>query len=245
MSFPTIEDYAKAIEYLNKDELQEFYSWEKSIKFSSLKRNKENNLSLYAQVQDDIFSSLLNMKGEIEIQGKIFKVNAKDELILVYSEDELLKIDSPTEKYSFGDDVLSEVFDIKSNVEFKDGCAWRDLPDPKGVYYTDYGYDCKYQTQYRKFGIYFTLSAEMWLDGTLPHSELFVSIYKTSYWEWLTKKETVQIGITISAGNVNHLLKRFYSKAVRLKEYELYVTFTFRDYDNGFYLPVNIANTCQ
>ncbi len=140
--FPTIEDYDKAIVFLAKIEKYGFEKWDEITNFTSQRKLKESGVKNINFVDDNILASLLNKNGEIEIAGKIYKIDYVNRKVYIINNSKT------TEQYSFDDDVLFSSAKVKGCPRYSSGV--RGLPNYYG-----------YFVAYKKYGIYFTLIAKI------------------------------------------------------------------------------------
>ncbi len=222
LSFPSVEDYQKAIDFLCSIENDNFNKWDKLTGFKSLRLEKEKNKNIKFSIEDQVFTSLLNEKGKIQIQGKIFQINPKDSTVAVFDEN-MKKINV----FSFNDDVIGIVFD-NQKVEKKKRCSSCNQFNPNYRSIQRGSQTIRYKVAYFRDGIYFTLVAKMKRPNPDVSYLMKISIpngtclYRCSLSIYKYKAQTKQT-------NGRKVKIRPYAKCYPLKQYDFSASF----YING------------
>jgi hypothetical protein len=114
----------------------ELLKWEKELNFISLKTKSGNKKIKNIEPNEALsLKTILNYKGEIIIQDKLFKLDFNNETIDVFSENKNIGT------YSFNDDVIEAVFYRSNELELKSDYCSSDTY--KHVWNTSQGYVTK------------------------------------------------------------------------------------------------------
>ncbi len=238
ISFPTIMDYEKALEWLARDELNDFKTWitlTNNFKSQYLLREYDD-IKSDIFVEDDLLSNILNSEGEIEIAGKIYKLNNLTKQIQV------IDTRNKAEKnFSFNDEVLSYL-SKKSDWVNTGICPgdlnWPSSCNPNWEYATARGsfnrkIKISYKVAYYKYGIYFTLIAKIKKEKSDKSIYLFIKTTND-----LTKKKNgycYSKYFTYSDTTNKKVLKiRPYYSTKRLADYKIIGEFSMQD-SNGYH----------
>ena len=246
--FETVEDYEKALNYLTKNEVDDFKEWDNKLAFTSMRKDcRSKKMSVEKMpISDNILASILNQNAEIQIQGKIFILHPKTEKIIVYDNFTDYTNKTNARKYTFDDEVITKEFgseednieeintenecipckDAKRrhkwcNVYFPSAKEWNDVGDTERV---------KYRLSYQKYGLYYTLKSRIWQTGN--GAEISVSVSGS----WKNRRSSGNIGGS-SSGAVSSLTIRPYAKMKRLKDFTFRADFAADDY--GTYPPAH------
>ncbi len=221
LSFPSVEDYENAINFLAKDEKNNFKEWNKEFNFkNSMAKAVKTKQIIYKN--DNLLSQMINNRGELEIQGKIFCLDFDKRTVKVYYSIDNYSSKKADKVYSFDDEILTLEFGTKA--EKKELLSNKSKYAP--LYNPAYRYDesggCKYKIAYHKDGIYFTLVAKIKQGG----SNYFFRIPIVQY-EWANKNRSESgkmkdIGYFIQ---VQKLKQRPYFSGRRLLSYSIQASF--------------------
>ncbi len=161
LSFASVKNFDNALEYLAKDEQNNFENWNKKSDFNSMAitfKDTKNEMP----ADDEILTNFLNADGTVEIQGKIFKLDFKKEIVLVYENNEAYKNNKLTKTYTFDDEVLTEEFGTEEEiVELNNSKGAPNWNPNYRTFYNIGNVDVKYKIAYFKYVVYFTLVAKM------------------------------------------------------------------------------------
>lgn len=123
LSFPTREDYEKAIVFLGPQSNKAFKAFEDQFEFKSMRNstNKEHREEI--GIYDDLLATIINPEGSIEISNTIFNLDALNETVT------LLKNSDYVNKSSFISSK-AKLYSVNSNVlDIADGSAEADNSD--------------------------------------------------------------------------------------------------------------------
>ncbi|MBN2891243.1 MAG: hypothetical protein JXL97_05205, partial [Bacteroidales bacterium] len=223
-SFASVDDYEKALTFLAKDEQNDFAEWNKMADFSSMAKAYKNNKA-EMPADDDILANFLNAESVVEIQGQIFKLDFKKEIVLVYENYKSFIYNKYSKTYSFDDEVLTLEF-CEANLLAKTGEVLQNDCGCKGTYCNDYNAGdatinvpsygwVKYNIKYLKYGIYYTLVTNSW---------------KQSYDQRLKQNLTFTYNYQYNGGGGdNSEFKDGYNKSYTIRGYAM--RFRLTDYD--------------
>jgi len=176
---------------------------------------------------DNLFATLINPEGILQIDNYLFKVDFKNKNTLAYElfDDELeLKSESisKSKKYivfNWDDDILS-ILNESDNLKSISSRYCSSFQQPNTVYLIQGSLETN--LRYRKYGVYYTLLARM--DKSFNGGAVSMQIYVVEdiYWRNKKKDGTIVAGTQTSGGYGTKTLKlRFYSSGRRLKQWSV------------------------
>lgn len=252
LTFPSVEDYEKAIDYLTQLDNNMLTQWTSLIHFKSIRDSYDNETLETLGFEDELFSSIINPEGIIAIDkyfylisgGKVYVTLKKD-----YSGKSSLK-SSKSVVFDVDEDVISILYGdtIDSNTSKCDAnnTGWQ--------YFYLSGGNVKYRLRYYKAGIYFSVRSIMEKNGTGISMEMGINTnpnYQKSF-KKIKKNNMCEIIYGNTGGNSNSYDIRFHSSTHSLIAYNVIVYFTAYDlHNNGTFLDntlrikCNEWNTCQ
>ncbi len=165
LSFPTVDDYEKAIYYLDSVGSDGLSTFEDFLNFSSLRSSVEQE-----GFEDEILNTLLSKEKSIIIQDKIFQIDTENGLVMVGSESDFTT--KNTKSFTVDNDVLDIVFngaDVRENItsDLESKALFHNKSSVEWPSST--GKTVKAKVTYQKAGIYFSLQAKIkkvnFIDG--------------------------------------------------------------------------------
>jgi len=235
LCFNSLEDYENAVSILSENNVNSFNQLTIKNNFVSMKNAFSVKSEKIPIEDDDIITSLLNKKGEIQIADKVFHLNFKNEKVEVISN--LLKDKNETISYSFDDDVLAKVFKTNYSDNYSKGsyCSG----STKTTYMNSSGgrIDCK--VKYLKLGIYYKLYAKISKANSSAVKIGLTTIYynKTKYqnkagcWTYSGNKSGTGNSYTLTA----------YSGTRRLKAYIIPINFWYEYFSSSDNKGLNMS----
>jgi len=224
--FSSVDDYENAITFLAQKDKNFINSWNEKTGFNSMKKAFSDNPESIPVKDDDVITSLLNKKGEIQIEDKLLRLNFETNRVeeIVYTANNKLEV---IDSYSFDDDVLSVLFKNKEPESDKSKyCSG----NTKTTYMNTIcgRVDCK--VKYLRLGIYYTLYAKISKQNSSAVKIGLTTIYynqtkyqnKSGCWSFSSSKSGYGNSYKITA----------YSGVKRLKAYIIPINFWY-DYING------------
>jgi hypothetical protein len=224
LAFESESDYEDAINYLMEIGDNKFNDFETEISFLSMRRffiNQDNYENI--PVQDDLFATLLNPQGHIKIGEYIYEIDAENELVYAtkgsLNNNTTLKSANSSDKliFSFEDEVLDEIKEDVTLKRKKKYCkSFRQYA--KANVYT--GHEIETVLHYQKFGIYYSLKAEINKKFYGGAVETMIYLHDEVYWKNKKGSGTISAGSSVDGGTGDkNIIYRFYSKRFRLKDW--------------------------
>ncbi len=229
--FPDLENYELAIEYLSSLDNRFFPFWEDKISFISMRKGF-NEVELAANgFDDEIFASLMNPEGVIQIGEHVFKVNMIEERVDVINANSYTKSTGITNNrnirsFKTSENVIAILYGNEDTFIEKSSCSsnntgWEYVNTTDG--------SVQYRVRYYKAGIYFTLRARMEKESG---SGGYVDMYMRTYSDWTFARRNSSNCITFSGhtgGGSKSYSMRAWSSWYSLDAYAYYVDFTIND----------------
>ncbi len=239
LAFESEEEFQKCIDFLATLGDGNFPAFEKEIGFDSYRKKYENSGEWAENLEDDLFATLLNPQGIVQVGQYIFQIDFENEKVIATEDNGAsLKSTSTPLEFNLEDDVFAL---LNGEPQLKrSGCS-----RCKRGYYSFQTSDgtAKYKVVYQKAGIYFSLQAKIKQNG---RANLSLSTDETTCW-WKSKKRKGRWDGKASyktGGYGGTYSYRPYAKRRGLKRYHFNVDFYISD-SNGNTRSVTVGCKCS
>jgi hypothetical protein len=234
--FETENDFQKCIDFLAQLGDKNFPAFEDAIGFESYRKSFYGTKLWSENLKDELFATLINPDGCIQVGNYYFKVDFENEKTLVmdlFENEYLLKsvkfIKSNSLEFSWGDDVFA-ILNNEPILKSSSYCSGNQITES----YPDF---IKATVDFNNYGLYHNLRAKLWNDLNLstyflrlktvdsPYSPPIVPTGITSRCFWINNKEQNIIVRDFIEYNNTEVATRPYSSTRRLKGYRMDVEF--------------------